>query len=310
MNFISLVSKNITNASDFKLLSILIPSFDYAEGILRLLDCISECNDERIEFIISDDSKTDLVEKTIRHHRAEVNIEYYRNDPPLGAIRNWNYLLESARGKFILLLHHDECPLYPFFFNELLAKLSDIEETVDALVLDCFIGNPSIGSMRRHCPLFLKSLVVRYFPSYLLRRNILGAPSVFVVRRSRVLKFDSRIPMMVDVDWYFRMICQPFFQVLIISSLAILSVNHEGSITASFGKEKANKICCESELLRCENPLLYVLALNAPRNIYEYLIGSLESVIWGVQAVFKRSINFVFSKSIPTHLLQTWTQKK
>jgi hypothetical protein len=284
-------------------LSVLIPAYEYSAGVQRILDVIADCVEQNVEFIINDDSKTDEVEQVVSRHRASANVQYRRNDPPLGAIQNWNHLLQSAHGQFVMVLHHDECPIHPHFFDDLCAVLDD---TIDALVLDCFIGNLSRGRMRRHFPLSLKAMVLRYCPSYLLRRNLLGGPSVMVVRRDRTLPFDIRIPMMVDVEWYCRLMRQSGYRVRVSSKLALLSVHYQGSITTSFGHAVPMMIHRQSALLRTENPSLRMLALSAPRATGERLLGVLESVGWfGLRAV-NRLVAALLARRIPSHLLRSW----
>jgi hypothetical protein len=290
--------RNIPSAP---ILSVLIPAFEYPNGILRILDAIADSASTDIECIICDDSNSDVVEQAVKSHCASDRVLYRRNKPPLGAIRNWNNLLQSACGQFVMVLHHDECPVHPNFFVDLCELLSN---TTDALILDCFIGIIDRGRMRRHFPLQLKTLVLRYFPMYLLRRNLLGGPSVLVVRRDRILPFDSRIPIMVDVEWYCRLMRQPGFQVRVTSALALLSVHHQGSITKSFGGAVSEMIRLESALLRAENPSLNVLALAAPRNISEYLFGVVESIGWGVIRSVTLLIDSMRAQPIPARLLR------
>ena len=303
MNHNSLIFRKIQkNSNNFKL-SVLIPSYNYAGGIHRILDVIDECDTKNIEFIISDDSSNNFVEQTVKIHRANVRIQFQRNSPALGAIENWNHLVQQARGEFVMVLHHDECPIHPRFFDDLCIALA---ETNDALVLDCFIGMLSIGRMRRHCPLLLKKFVLRHCPTYLLRRNLLGGPSVMVVRRDRILPFDNRIPMMVDVEWYCRLLRQPTFQLNVSRALAVLSVHHHGSITTSFGDAVQEMFRRESALLRSEDPALKMLALMAPRNVAERLLAVIESLSWGTLRIITRMIGTLFSRPIPLHLLRTW----
>lgn len=292
-----------TSAPNAPRLSVLVPAYEYPGGVLRILDAIAGSTYADFECIISDDSKTNAVEQAVLRHRAGARVLYRRNHPPLGAIQNWNHLLQSARGQFVMVLHHDECPIHPSFFVDLCATLTD---TTNALVLDCFIGVPSRGRMRRHFPLQLKSLVLRHCPSYLLRRNLLGGPSVLVVRRDRILPFDSRIPMMVDVEWYCRLMRQPGYQVRVSRELALVSVHHQGSITSSFGDAVPEMFRRESALLRAENPSLHVLSLTAPRNSAERLLGLAESIGWGVVRSMTRFVAALRARPIPAHLLRTW----
>ena len=69
----------------------------------------------------SDDSGSDDVQKIVKSHPlySEDNIIYCKNNPALGAVKNWNKLIKIAKGDYLMLLHHDECPVELNFFDEL-----------------------------------------------------------------------------------------------------------------------------------------------------------------------------------------------
>jgi len=283
-------------------LSVLIPTYEHPAGILRIMDSISGNEHANIEFIVGDDSETDAVELAVREHRASLHVQYRRNRPKLGAIQNWNCLLELARGEFVLLLHHDVCPMHPNFFVDLCTALHD---PIDALALDCIVGNLRRGRMRRHFPLMLKTLVLRICPSYLLRRNVLGGPSMLVVRRAAILPFDIRFPMMVDVEWYCRLIRQPNFRIRVSDDLSLLTIPQPDSITASFGDAVPAMILQESATIRAENPSLRVLLLNAPRNAAERLLSASESVCWVAVRALTLLVATLLARPIPEYLRST-----
>jgi glycosyltransferase involved in cell wall biosynthesis len=260
-------------------LSVLVPAYELAGGVTRILDAVASDPLADIECIISDDSRTDAVAHVVREHAAtrQGRVRYLRNDPPLGAIPNWNHLLEMAAGRFVLVLHHDEWPRQPQFFSRLCASLND---DVDALVLDCLVAEERTGRVRRHFPVALRALLLRLWPAYLLRRNFLGAPSVLAVRRDRVLPFDTRIHWKVDVEWFTRLFRQPGFRVETSRTLEIVSLAHPGSITATLGRRVSELDREDSRLLRSENPELRILALGAPRTPAERLAALAETSFW------------------------------
>jgi hypothetical protein len=152
----------------------------------------------------------------------------------------------------------------------------------------------------------LKDAVLRHWPSYLLRRNLMGAPSVLVLRKDRILPFDARVPWMVDVEWYGRVMRQPGLRLKVSRDLALISVHHEGSITASFGNALSDMARRESALLRAENPTLSILSLSAPRTFGERLSSKAETLAWWTVRSVTRLVATLLAKPIPARLLRTW----
>lgn len=285
------------------LLSVLIPAYEYPEGVGKILDTLSESDVSDIECIIMDDSKSDRVERVLRSHSFMKNVIYIRNRPPLGAISNWNSLLKLAHGKYIMILHHDEYPIQAKFFRHLCSTLND---SFDVLILDCFIANSKIKRMRRHFPLSIKSLIIHQWPSYLLRRNLIGAPSSVVIRREFALPFDSRLSWLVDVEWYYRLFRQKDIRVQISKDLGLVSVSHIGSITQSFGKTKTSKASLEAYLLLKKYPKLIPLNFHIPSTKFERILSFLEFFVWVMVRATTQVLSSIFSRPIPKRFQSTW----
>jgi glycosyltransferase involved in cell wall biosynthesis len=134
-----------------------------------------------------------------------MRVAYRRNRPALGAAANWNALLDKARGKYCLLLHHDEFPLGDRFVIDLIQELRK-DPDVDVIMLDCVLIEPQNGRCRRHLPTWLRAFVVSRFPQYLFRRNVIGPSSSLVIRRTLYPRFDVRLRWLIDVDVYVRLL--------------------------------------------------------------------------------------------------------
>lgn len=187
-------------------LSILIPAYGYAGGVKTILSNFRDDALIGLEILISDDSSDDLVERVVSeqspHFRGK--LRYRRNQPRLGAVANWNSLLEWASGEYVLLLHHDEYPLGLEFTRRVLELLESAPE-VDVFVLECVLSSMDGKDLRHHMPGLIQKLVLKYFPTYLFRRNVVGPTSCLIVRRDLYPRFDERLHWLVDVDAYFRL---------------------------------------------------------------------------------------------------------
>lgn len=187
------------------ILSIIIPTFEYAIGVRRILRVLSEECPLSIEILISDDSLTDEVLYVVKEYEYTAQkISYHRNRPSLGASENWNALLESAKGEYCLLMHHDEFPLSSLFIRSALDELRR-NPNVDVLMMDCVLVRDDGKAARRHVPNLIRSWIVRHAPAYLFRRNVIGPTSALIVRRRLYPKFDNKLRWLIDVEAYFRL---------------------------------------------------------------------------------------------------------
>jgi len=219
------------------LLSILIPAYNYPKGVERILIALSQEYSLNVEIIVSDDSSDDKVRDICSFYKdAFHSFIYKRNNPSLGAVNNWNSLLDKAQGDYCLLLHHDEFPLSANFIGKVTDTLS-VNTAIDVLIMDCVLVDINTGFSRQHAPSWFRNLSAKYFPEYLFRRNIIGPVSTLIVRRSVFPRFNEKLQWLVDVELYVRL----FTQGITIKTAANIQIgsapdkNH--SITASLGNE-------------------------------------------------------------------------
>lgn len=187
-------------------LSIIVPAYDYADGMQRILTHLHPLPKNDCEIIIFDDSVNNDVEELVRNWCVSTgaSVTYQHNHPSLGAAVNWNALLDTARGEYCLLMHHDEFPLSDNFVTNVIDEL-DRSQIIDVLILDCILISSKNGCNRRHLPNWLRHLVINRFPQYLFRRNVIGPTSTMVIRRSLFPRFDVRLRWLIDVDLYVRL---------------------------------------------------------------------------------------------------------
>ena len=92
---------NKLSAADQKtdpVLSILIPAYNYADGVRRIVQPLLSEGRTDIEIVVHDDSTDDRVEAAIAELAAfHSYLRYTRNVPAKGAVGNWNGLLQNAQ---------------------------------------------------------------------------------------------------------------------------------------------------------------------------------------------------------------------
>jgi len=274
------------------LLSVLIPTYNYPIGVERILSKLSSEYSEDIEIIVFDDSSDNEVHNVCTAYKdAFYSFIYKHNDPAMGAVVNWNSLLDEAQGEYCLLLHHDEFPLGDNFVNKVADALS-INAAIDVLIMDLVLVDINTGFIRQHAPGWLRNLSAKYFPEYLFRRNIIGPVSTLIVRRSVFPRFNEKLQWLVDVELYVRL----FTQGITIKTAANILIgsapdkNH--SITASLGNEVFRIKQRELEYLRdLYGDTFWIKKFNW-KNPVRLLLYLIESLLWLNFTVFRYAKSF------------------
>ena len=111
----------------FTTFSVLIPAYEYAEGIERILRHFSLKTNEGVNIIIYDDSKSDKIKNVVLGSLAYKNgkVQYKQNKPSLGAVNNWNSLIKISDSDYVYLLHQDECPVDINFYSSIRTIIND-----------------------------------------------------------------------------------------------------------------------------------------------------------------------------------------
>jgi len=269
------------------LLSVLVPAYGYPEGVGRILASLPD--DGRLEVVVSDDSIDDGIGKVVRRHGQgrRTRHVYRHNRPRLGAIANWNALLDEARGRYAWLLHHDEFPLDGSTVPDLLSRLARADAP-DVLVLDCVLARQDSGDNARHVPQWLRSIVVRHAPGYLMWRNVLGAPSVIVARHALYPRYDRSLKWMVDVEAYVRLFDgRPSIDFE--PRLAVASVQGRGdSITAALAPELGSVERAERAALLARSPSRRALRWLAGTDATARAVRVLERGAWSAFRAVQR----------------------
>lgn len=197
------------------LFSVVIPTYNNAELFQGAIDSVLKQKGINIEIIVSDDSKTDIVELIVHSISEKLlkeaknidssnsykkTLHYTRSQNSNGAVDNWNRGLSFAKGNYILLLHHDE----RLEGTDFLLKMSKALDQSQAAVANVTIST-SDHQHYKLAPRWLKWLFVRC-PSLLFISNLIGPCACVAFRRDIIGHFDNRLHWLVDVDWYYSLL--------------------------------------------------------------------------------------------------------
>lgn len=293
--------------SDTKpLLSILIPIFKYPEGLKRILYGLNLKNSKQYEVLIADNSDDDSAEIIINQWRnkSTFNISYYKNNPAIGPAQNWNKLLDKAKGKFSLLMHHDEFPIELDFLCKLCDKIEASPE-IDIFILDCILVDLNSKSNRRHIPSFIKSLLLKFPASYLYRRNYIGPTATFVCRTKCYPRFDEKLIWLIDVDLYARILLTNTKYMYLPNIKIGSAIGRVDSITAKLSKS-VNKIQ-ESEIHYLFK-ILKIRNIWLNNNFFSKVVRVIELLPWTIMRVIEKLFNltinhYAVKKSLISHAI-------
>jgi glycosyltransferase involved in cell wall biosynthesis len=240
-----MISGNMQNIKTEEiLLSILLPAYNYPAGIEKILDHLDLVANpsfmSNIEIIIFDNSANERVKNQITKILEKAKcIKYKLNTLDLGPCRNWNNLIEHAKGKYYILMHHDEFPLVGDFIPKVIKEIEKHKD-IDVIIMDCLLINKKAGSLRRHVPSFIRKKVFERFPEYLFIRNVIGPTASLIVKKSLHSSFDCKLEWLIDVDEYYYL-RQKAKSWSFSNDLKIGSyIDRGNSITSSLGSEISN----------------------------------------------------------------------
>jgi len=184
------------------MVGICIPTYEHPEQIIRAIDSIKSQLYRNYVVFISDDSKTNEVEKCLEQY-SDMNIIYSHNVSPLGTSENVNNAINKAISygvTLIKLLFKDD-----WFADE--NALGTMVEVFDDKKIDIvFTANYEKYSDKEeiHCCESKIIESVNNSPGVLFMGNYLGAPSNVIYRTCDVM-FDKQFTWLLDVDFYLRL---------------------------------------------------------------------------------------------------------
>jgi hypothetical protein len=216
--------------------------YDNIDGLNSILHSIELCSYRdlcRVSIVISDDSYSPLLsdENLLFYSQKLPHLHYTWNSPPLGAVANWNCLIQSSQSAYIWLLHHDENPANLITGLPALLKILSRDKP-KLLVLPVFklYRNKlftGISYIQRHTPRVNFLLAFLQFPFSLLFCNYIGPPSALIVSQSLNYEFDPGFKWHVDVLTYISLLFQVNDAELFVVPSDCLSIISDQSFTAS-----------------------------------------------------------------------------
>jgi glycosyltransferase involved in cell wall biosynthesis len=185
------------------LVSICVPAYKRVEFLQRLLESIAIQRFSDFEVVVTDDSNDQSVKELLENYGDRFSITYYKNEKQLGTPENWNACIALAKGKWIKLMHDDD------WFNDassLEEFVSHIKNGKNFLFSSYIIENLESGvkQLKRTSGFALQRLAKN--PQVLFAENLIGPPSVTMIERSIVSRYDNSLSWLVDIEYYIRLL--------------------------------------------------------------------------------------------------------
>ena len=185
-------------------ITICIPAYKNVSYLKRLLDSIAQQTYKSYDVVITDDSPNDEVAQLLESYYDRIaDIQYRRNQPAKGMPENWNTAIANAKGEWIKIMHDDDWFLIPDALEQFACKTTTEADFICSNYRNFYLD--SSGQARgTKSMVFAKDKVaeVAKEPLVLLADNIIGPPSVCMVRKSVEARYDPRLRWRVDIDYY------------------------------------------------------------------------------------------------------------
>ncbi len=207
-----------------------------------------------IEVIIGDDSPEPLLSCIeVEQYALRIDrFQYIHNVKPLGAVKNWNYLVSLCHGEFYWICHHDE---YMADTNHalqyLLQHIRNNEADIFIFPLFKSYRFDSIFLLQCHTPLPCMLQWLLAHASSIIYANPIGPPSCLILRSSIPIAYDVNLTWYVDVEYYTRLFVPGSHSVSILpyACKLVSDQNYEQSITRSLAPTLLQTKTIEAEYL-------------------------------------------------------------
>ena len=235
------------------LVSIILPSYNYAQYIGQAMDSVFNQTYTNWELIIIDDASTDnslnIVNKKILREKQGSRVILIKNKKNLGLINSYKKALSKAKGKYVAFIDADDL----WQKDNLMLKVSVFEQFPKLSIVysrcDCFVDKFKEKSFSNKIPV----LISENNNGFIFRMKILSFSLVLTKRELlNKVRFDLPKKYFILCDWWV------YFQLLQKGSLAKIPfelvskrIHSKSYSTKFFSKNDQEKVFSEfREFLR------------------------------------------------------------
>ena len=186
------------------LVSICIPTYEQIDSLKRCLDSILIQNFRNFEIIITDDSRSNIIEDFIAKYNFEdITYKYIKNLKQLGSPENWNEGIRHSKAKFIKVLHHDDWFTYKNSLETFIKAIENEPNISLAFVCSRNINLKDFSIININRPSISYTNTIKNNPILLVSGNFIGSPSATIFTRlDNYTYFDKNLKWYVDTEAY------------------------------------------------------------------------------------------------------------
>lgn len=155
-----------------------------------------------LEVVITDDSRSSVISDFVALIKPSYpNVRYVAGARTGNPVENWNHGLDAARGRYCILVHHDEFLVDPLFLRDAVALLDGGKDVV--------VGKCAVIGIAKESKIALVSRLAALFrpPLWMLYAvNWMGPTASMVYANSPDRRFDLGLAYVVDVDFLVRLL--------------------------------------------------------------------------------------------------------
>ena len=182
----------------FPLVTIAIPTYNGESGLPLALNSVMNQAYPNLEILISDNASTDNTEEVIQPFLSDERIVYFRQAENMGLIKNFNFLLKKATGKYFMWLGDDD-ELAPNIVKQYVSFLEENPSYALACGVINYWDKDHLYDEEKGLSLEAESAMWRTFQYY--RKVAQGALVYGLFRRELVSQLE--LPPLIGNDWHF-----------------------------------------------------------------------------------------------------------
>lgn len=176
------IKKNLNNLFEPKMLekkvSIILPTYNEKENIIKLIDQIKYYVKNPLEIIVVDDNSPDKTWKIVQDLRKDIKVIRRINTRGLASAIATG--IENSTGNIIICMDCDFCHP-PKLIPELISHLNNY----DIVVASRYIKG---GKDKREFPRVLASKLINLFANYFLKLNVKDYTGGYIATKKKVFK--------------------------------------------------------------------------------------------------------------------------
>lgn len=184
-------------------ISICIPAYKRVDYLKRLIESIIIQDYRDFEVIISDDSDDNSVFELVNDFSDKISIRYFKNEKSLGFAGNINLAISKAKGQWIKLICDDDWFASTDSLTQFAAPIKEGNLFIFSAYTNCFEDNNRMAKILM--PANVRNSIIKH-PELLFAGNTIGPPSVTMVHRSIVEKYNEKLKWFVDLEFYIRVL--------------------------------------------------------------------------------------------------------